>query len=137
MFIVEEAECNRDLIKELPSIARSLEADLGADKISAKFAVIGFEADNIHVHTAGSRVLFDRQDVQLAIDSSHFLAPNGSGHFDALAVAAELPFRSTASKNFVLLTCSVCDDRKSRLDYSDIQAMLLTEGCSVIEIDSY
>jgi len=40
-------------------------------------------------------------------------------------------FREGASKTIVMLQCSQCSDQESWLDYTDIQAMLLSEGITL------
>ena len=136
VFIIEEKQCNKDLVLELSSIATRMESDLSNGGISStKFAVIGFggdiDAGTAHTHTARNEILFDRKDIVLATERMQISRlEKSSDAFEAIVTASEIAFRKGASKNFVLLSCTPCNE-ESRLDYSDIQRLLLTQGITL------
>ncbi|KAI1290051.1 Apolipophorin -like protein [Halotydeus destructor] len=139
IFVIEESDCNRDLVKELPSMVKSIENELGSEKMDAKFAIVAFGGPTrkgaAHVHTSRSRSLVDSKDLVLASRKLQFRTKaserQAADAYAALAFAADLQYRQGSSKNLVLVSCGPCNEQVSRFDYSDIQNMLLSEGITL------
>jgi len=140
VFVVEEHECNRPLVKEIDSVARLLERELSASGFkNNRYGVVAFsgpqENGEPHIHTARGKMLFDVHDVVLATQRMEY-RKRANDHrqvdtFEAISFAADYPFRAGASKNLILLTCTPCQEEVMRLDYSDVQRLLLSEGITL------
>jgi len=140
VFVVEEHECNRPLVKEIDGVARLIERELSSAGFkNNRYGVVAFagpqENGEPHVHTARGRTLFDVHDVVLATQRMEYRKRANEKRvvdtFEAVSFAADHPWRVGASKNLILLTCTPCQEEVMRLDYSDVQRLLLSEGITL------
>jgi len=132
VFVVEERECMQFAKQQIVSnIAQKIVGKLGALKSSMRYGVIGFNGEEVHnephFHTGGYAINFDIKGLRSAVDSLQFESVSGSwGNHDPLAAidftSVQYPFRPTAAKTIVLLTCSQCGNQ---VDYYDVQQRLL------------
>jgi hypothetical protein len=140
VFVVEEHDCNRPLVKEIDGVARLIERELSAGGFkNNRYGVVAFsgpqENGEPHIHTARGKMLFDVHDVVLATQRMEYRKRTNPHRnvdtFEAISFAADYPFRAGASKNMILLTCTPCKEEVMRLDYSDVQRLLLSEGITL------
>jgi hypothetical protein len=128
VFVVEESECARALLKDMDHMTRTIERELNNDGFHGNhFALVGFSGrhNEAHAHTARGRLLFPAHDMALAAEHVTFSRSHSTPDaFQAIAFALQqIPFRGHASKNVVLVSCSKCEQRD--LSYSDLQRALL------------
>jgi hypothetical protein len=139
VFVVEEHKCNENMVKNLDTMSRIIERDLIAEGFAdVKFGVIGFSGpaeEDVHGHTARSKLLFPAKDILLATENMKLTRNKAKKSpvdtFRAVQFAAEYKFREGASKSLVLLSCTPCDEQVMRLGYTDIQHLLLSEGITL------
>jgi len=159
VFVVEEDDCNDKADEEIQNVAKLIERELKSNGFqSVRFGVVAFSGSQDdgkpHSHTAKGELLFNAQDAALATERMSHQSNNndkdgnkyGDDHddddddaddnkevdtFEALAFASKYPFRPGASKNMILMSCTSCNNQDSRLDYTDIQQLLLTQGITL------
>lgn len=136
VFVIEEHECNRHLIKDIHTLAKNIEREMRSSDV--RFGVTGFAGSNdikgIHYHTARSNLFFRSSDVVLATQRMNLRPRNSADDVDiyeAIVFGSQYPFRPEASKNIILMTCTPCKEEIMRHDYSTIQQLLLSEGITM------
>jgi len=132
VFVVEERPCMQFVKEKIVSkMADKIVAKLGKMKSSVRYGVIGFGGEEVHnaphFHTGGYSINFDEGGLRSAVQSLDFTNEyTTSAWQDPLAAidftSARYPFRPTAAKTIVLLTCSECG---SQVDYYEVQQRLL------------
>lgn len=129
VYIVEEKDCNVDVIKMMTKLAQGVE-DAFAEKgyRNIRHAVVGFGGtsshEQPHIQTVDGLEFGSVRSIDSAFSS---LAP-GSGSaniFEAIRFAASLPFRAGVTKSFVLVKCTECTSEKFKADYSEMFRTLL------------
>ena len=120
VFIIEDHDCNKVLVRDLGNFARSIEKELQNEGFRENmFAVVGYGGDigDPQIFTSKDKIFFNSRDVNSIADMLKLESKkvNPSRAFEAIKHAVTHLSRSATTKSFVLLSCSTC-----KYDYTSV-----------------
>uniref|UniRef100_A0A0K8USL9 Vitellogenin n=1 Tax=Bactrocera latifrons TaxID=174628 RepID=A0A0K8USL9_BACLA len=142
VFLVEANKCNRFSLEN--SIVSALEEQLYSQRfINSRYAVIAYGSqlppfdyprtiskENV-VFINSTNILRQYLKHSTAFSKSYDGSTSKSDMMHAISIAARLNFRTGVSKTFIIISCSRCDIKQIRFDYSSILQYMSDEGVSL------
>ncbi|XP_050313934.1 apolipophorins [Anthonomus grandis grandis] len=136
VFIVEAKKCNKNLKerKNFKTVVESINQELAELNITNnRYAVVVFGGDGVfnvpRSIVSENGVFTNAISVLRHFD---FLIGNGSSDiYRAITYANELVFRPEASRNFILLPCSSCEEHNMEYDYGVVHQLLFENSASL------
>ncbi len=136
ILIVEEKECNRDMMEKVGDIIDMYDTELKNVRqfTDNRFGIVGFGGEGLrslpHIQTIDGALFNEKRPLRMQGFAALVFAEDGSNNtFDAILAAANYPFRAGVAKNIILLSCSDCQ-RMYHMEktYADVSSMLMRQG---------
>ncbi|XP_072415566.1 uncharacterized protein [Chiloscyllium punctatum] len=130
LFIIEERDCNKPIVTQLPSIINSLVDTFKIQGITdVKFGFIGFGDEGVHEQHLLTVKRENSSSWHLEKELGNLLFNHNISYNmpAAITLVTQWPFRVEAVKSAVLLTCSTCH-RNNELSEDTLQTLLTSSG---------
>ncbi|CAH0561935.1 unnamed protein product [Brassicogethes aeneus] len=137
VFIVEAKQCNNNIkrTKNIDTIIESLDKELNENNITNnRYSLVVFGGKGVYDQprsvAVNGKMFSDHKNFGKYFEN----IPVGNGNqdvFEALLYARDLVLRPGASKSFILIPCSKCDESKMMDDYSTVHYQLFESSVSL------
>lgn len=128
VFVVQHAECNRDVIEKVKSVIDDMDKAFRSKGIkSTQYSVIGFggmeHLSSPQIRTMDGQIFSSASKLSTAFNNFDLQAGLSPDAMGALIYAAKLPFRAGASKSIILIPCDSCTEQS--VGYSEVHRVLM------------
>jgi hypothetical protein len=128
VFILQHAECNRDVLGNLKDLVDDLERAFKRTGINNnRYSIVGYGAAGSlhtpHIRTMDGQIFNTHDKILLGLDDFTQVYGDSADAMTAIYYASKLPFRAGVSKSIIIVPCTPCMEIGT--SYADVQQVLM------------